>query len=140
MQYFTKFDKTCLNGEKLLFFSTLELSVTEKSISKSTQASLMGNLIKTNTSNHIETSTVSTTTSTTTTTTTTTSTTVSVDLSICSLDKIGNNECNSENLVGFCFFDGYDCCNIASILSTGLHAHIRDAPVGIGNDKNSFMY
>ena len=75
----------------------------------------MENLIETNsTSNHNETSTVSTTT---TTTTTSTSTTVSVDLGICSLDKIGNNECNSENLVEFCLFDGYDCCNITNGLS-----------------------
>ena len=37
---------------------------------------------------------------------------VSVDLSICSMDKIGDGECDSENLVGFCSFDGYDCCNV----------------------------
>ena len=38
---------------------------------------------------------------------------VSVDLSICSMDKIGDGECDSENLVGFCSFDGYDCCNVS---------------------------
>ena len=28
------------------------------------------------------------------------------------MDKIGDGECDSENLVGFCSFDGYDCCNV----------------------------
>ena len=28
------------------------------------------------------------------------------------MEKIGDGECDSENLVGFCSFDGYDCCNV----------------------------
>ena len=60
---------------------------------------------------------------------------VSVDLSICSMDKIGDGECDSENLVGFCSFDGYDCCNVTESNKTYIGKIIA-----LGSGYSSSLY
>ena len=42
------------------------------------------------------------------------------------MDKIGDGECDPENLVGFCSFDGYDCCNVTESNKTFIGKLFQD--------------
>ena len=50
------------------------------------------------------------------------------------MDKIGDGECDPENLVGFCSFDGYDCCNVTESNKTYIGKIID---LGSGNSSSS---
>ena len=55
------------------------------------------------------------------------------------MDKIGDGECDYENLVGFCSFDGYDCCNVTESNKTHI-GKIIDIGSGYSSGLNKHVY